>query len=274
MEWNPDDYARNSAAQLAWATELIARLELSGDQAVLDVGCGDGKISAAFAGVVPAGFVLGVDNCAAFVDYAQRHYPPARYPHLRFELMDARQLQCDRQFHLIFSNATLHWVDDHPAFLAGCARLLVPGGRLVISCGGAGNAADVVAVMERLIRAPRWAACFAGFTFPYFFYSAHDYVRWLPEAGLFADRAELVEKDMTHAGRDGLAGWIRTTWMPYTQRVPAELREEFVYACVDAYLRTHPLDSAGRSHVRMVRLEVEAHIYLYGTPKRQEKAAA
>jgi trans-aconitate 2-methyltransferase len=259
MIWNPEDYAKNSKAQLVWAKELMDRLKLDGDEALLDVGCGDGKITAAFAEAVPAGFVLGVDNSPAFVDYARRHYPSSVYPNLRFERMDARELAYTRRFDIIFSNAVLHWVDDHRAFLQGCARLLKPHGRLIVSCGGAGNAADIIAVMEELIQEPRWAPFFADFPFPYAFYSPADYERWLPEAGLAASRLRLVEKDMTHQGQDGLAGWIRTTWLPYTQRVPEDAREDFIGECVRRYLRRNPLDDTGRSHVRMVRLEVQAH---------------
>ncbi|MDD5093251.1 MAG: methyltransferase domain-containing protein [Dehalococcoidia bacterium] len=260
MDWNPEDYARNSGAQLAWAREFISRLNLAGNEALLDVGCGDGKVTAEFATVVPQGFVLGIDSSSAFIDYARLHYPPSLYPNLQFEQMDARELAHTRRFDVIFSNATLHWVEDHRAFLLGCARLLKPQGRLIISCGGQGNAADVFAVIDELIREPRWAPHFEDFSFPYFFYSPSKYERWLTEAGFHPMRLELVEKDMTHHGREGLAGWIRTTWMPYTHRVPADKREKFIFECVDGYLKKHPVDKLWCSHVKMVRLEVEAHI--------------
>jgi trans-aconitate 2-methyltransferase len=259
MEWNPEDYARNSSAQLGWANELIARLHLAGDEALLDVGCGDGKITAAFAAAVPHGFVLGVDSSLAFIAYARAHYPPAANPNLRFEQMDARRLQSERRFDLIFSNAVLHWVDDHRAFFSGCARLLKPGGRLVVSCGGAGNAAGIVAAMDGLIAKERWSAYFTDFVFPYHFNSTVGYPEILAETGFTPTRLELVEKDMTHTGRDGLAGWVRTTWMPYTHCVPENLREDFIAEAVDAYLARQPLDAQGRSHVRMVRLEIEAN---------------
>ena len=259
MEWDPEDYAKNSSAQLVWARELISRLALKGDENILDVGCGDGKITAEFAAAVPRGSLLGIDSSAAFVDYAREHYPPAAFPNLHFEQMDARRIRTDQTFDLIFSNAVLHWVDDHPAFLAGCARALKPGGRLIVSCGGAGNAAEVISELAELIRQPRWAAYFSGFQVPYHFYSTDPYQAWLPEAGFSTTRLELVEKDMVHPGREGLAGWIRTTWLPYTARLPEDQREEFIDAVVDAYLSTRPLDDLGRSHVRMVRLEVEAY---------------
>ncbi|HEX2623263.1 MAG TPA: methyltransferase domain-containing protein, partial [Phototrophicaceae bacterium] len=70
MQWNPQDYAKNSGAQLGWARELITKLNLKGDEALLDVGCGDGKITAELARAVPDGFVLGVDSSPDFVAYA------------------------------------------------------------------------------------------------------------------------------------------------------------------------------------------------------------
>lgn len=257
-KWNPEDYAENSSAQLVWAKELIAKLHLQGNETLLDVGCGDGKITAEFAAAVPHGFVLGVDNSQEFIDYAQRHYPSRQYANLQFLTMDARKLTASRQFDIIFSNATLHWVDDHRVFLAGCSRLLSPQGRLIISCGGAGNAAEMLDVIDRLIHGQRWGHYFTTFTFPYFFYSDAQYAHWLPEAGLCPQRLELVEKDMTHQGSEGLAGWLRTTWMPYTDCVPQELREAFISDIVQDYLSVHPLDALGQSHIKMIRLEVEA----------------
>ena len=82
----------------------------------------------------------------------------------------------------------------------------------------------------------------------------------LREAGLKPVRVELLPKDMQQAGRAGLAGWVRTTWLPYTQRVPEPLREQFILELVDSYLDRHPLDIHGFAHVPMVRLEVEAAV--------------
>ena len=69
---------------------------------------------------------------------------------------------------------------------------------------------------------------------------------------------ELIPKDMVHDGAKGLAGWIRTTWMPYTHRVPEGMRSEFVDDAVANYVAKHPLDGNGKVHLAMVRLEVEA----------------
>jgi trans-aconitate methyltransferase len=68
----------------------------------------------------------------------------------------------------------------------------------------------------------------------------------------------MLPKDMIHKGPPGLAAWVRTTWMPYTQRVPERLRAAFIDEIVSRYVQDHPLDGQGDVHLRMVRLEVEA----------------
>ena len=69
---------------------------------------------------------------------------------------------------------------------------------------------------------------------------------------------KLASKDATYTGAEGLATWLRTTWLPFVQRVPENLREEFIAAVTQRYLVKHPPDAEGNVHVRMVRLEIEA----------------
>ncbi|MEB3281142.1 MAG: hypothetical protein VKK42_19675 [Lyngbya sp.] len=152
----------------------------------------------------------------------------------------------------------LHWVDDHLAFLRGVARALKNSGRLIISCGGQGNAAGVLQVFSDLVCQVPWRSYFKSFHNPYFFYGLDEYESWLQKTGLKILRLELVPKDMIHNGKAGLAGWIRTTWMPITQPVPEEQREDFIASFVESYLERFPLDECGLVHVQMVRLEVDA----------------
>ncbi len=63
---------------------------------------------------------------------------------------------------------------------------------------------------------------------------------------------------MIHGGAEALGAWIRTTWMPILGRLPEGRRANFIAAVVARYLRAHPPDAQGRTHVAMVRLEVEA----------------
>ncbi len=258
VAWDPAAYAAHSASQFAWARELLARLKLRGDEHILDVGCGDGKISAEIARALPSGSVTGVDASPEMIRYARRRFPRVNVPNLEFSVMDARHIRFRSHFDVVFSNAALHWVDDHQAFLRGVAAVLSPGGRLMVSCGGKGNAQEVFVALRNEMRRERWRPSFRKLERPYFFFSPDDYRKWLPRFGFHINHVSLADKEMVWPGREGLAAWLRTTWLPYTQRVPEAGREDFIAAVVERYVARHPLDSAGRVHVRMVRLEIEA----------------
>jgi len=259
--WNAAEYAANSAVQQSWAQELIAKLKLRGDEHVLDVGCGDGKITAELARAVPRGSVTGVDASMEMIAFAQKKFPPAKVSNLKFEITDARKIgggKTASRFDLVFSNAALHWVDDHETILRGAAAVLKPGGRLAVSCGGKGNAHDVFLALRPEMRRPRWREFFRRMPMPYYFYSPSDYEKWLPKFGFKIHALKLAPKDATYAGADGLATWLRATWLPFVQRVPENLREDFIAAVTQRYLARHPPDAGGQVHVRMMRLEIEA----------------
>lgn len=148
MRWDASDYAQNATAQYVWAQSLLERLALNGDEAILDLGCGDGRITSEIA-TQHAGRVVGIDSSPEMVRLAADRY--AAQSGLEFWVMDAIALQFDTEFDLIFSNAVLHWVKDHQAVLAGMKRALRAGGRMVLSMGGKGNAAGPLSVMDNLI---------------------------------------------------------------------------------------------------------------------------
>ncbi len=257
--WDPADYQRNSSAQQAWARELIGRLRLQPHERVLDIGCGDGKVTAEIAGLLSAGSVVGVDNSAEMIRFARLEFPTVRCPNLRFEVADARELHFESEFDAVFSNAALHWIVDHRPVLAGISRALRPGGRMLLQMAGQGNAAGILSVLDEMLPTREWHEFFGDdFAFPYGFYGPQEYGPWLAEAGLQVQRVELIPKDMVHADADAMAGWIRTTWLPYTEHVPVELRPAFVAEIVDRYVSRNPPDAAGQIHLRMVRLEAEA----------------
>ena len=288
-KWNAADYAANSAVQQSWARELITRLNLRGGERVLDVGCGDGKVTAELANAVPRGFVVGIDASAEMIGFARKAFSARKFPNLKFQICDARKIKPETitsnaehrtpniepmgiartrtisafdvrcsMFDVVFSNAALHWVDDHQAILRGMASVLKSGGRLIVSCGGKGNAQEVFVILRPELRSKHWGKFFRKMPRPYFFYAPEDYEKWLPKFGFKIKVLKLVSKDVTYAGADGFAAWLRTTWLPYVQRVPENLREEFITATTRRYLAKHPPDAEGKVHVRMVRLEIDA----------------
>lgn len=256
--WNAKDYAQHSQGQQVWARELISKSQLKGTQSVLDLGCGDGKVTAELAAGLPAGKVTGVDYSPDMIATATETFPPSQYPNLSFAVMDATQIRFAGTFDLVFSNAALHWVKDHKAVNAGLYACLKPGGRILLQMGGHGNAAGILQTLQALQAEPAWSDYFTDFAFPYTFPSVEDYRILLADAGFKAKRIELLPKTMEHADAAALAGWIRTAWLPYTSRIPENQRDRFIQAVVRHYLTQTPLDTNGKAYVDMVRLEIEA----------------
>ena len=256
--WDAKDYAAHSSAQQVWARELIEKLDLQGDEIVLDIGCGDGKVTAEIASHLPDGSVVGVDNSMDMIRTAQSGFGGPEFGNVSFQAADASDLPFENRFDIVFSNAALHWVRNHTPVLKGIFQSLKAGGRILLQMGGQGNAAAVISLMDSMITTGTWRKYFENFQFPYGFHHPKDYKTWLDAAGFQSVDAKLIPKDMRYDDRAGLAGWIRTTWLPYTQRVPDQDREAFINELADRYIHQYPPDSAGGIVIKMVRLEVKA----------------
>jgi trans-aconitate methyltransferase len=257
--WNAEDYAKNSANQFQWAKELIPKLKLQGNETLLDIGCGDGKITAEIAKCLPSGRAVGVDSSEKMINLANNTFTQKDYPNLSFQVMDARKLTFQAEFDRAFSNAALHWVVDQKAVLDGVQRSLKSGGRLLFQMAGKGNAKDVLIIIKKLAAVEPWKGFFRKMTFPYGFYDPKEYRAFLKQAGLVAERVELFPKDMKFNGAGGLAGWVRTTWLPFTDKIPGELRPKFEQEIINRYLEKHPADAGGTVHVGAMRIEAEAY---------------
>lgn len=136
--WDADTYDRVSDPQVRWAMPVIDRLELTGEEWVLDAGCGSGRVTELL--LERAAGVVGVDADPEMVVKArERLQGRARILQRGLEWMTF-----DEPFDAIFSNAVLHWIPDHDVVFARMHDALVPGGRISLQCGGHGNIAHVL----------------------------------------------------------------------------------------------------------------------------------
>jgi trans-aconitate 2-methyltransferase len=258
FEWDACDYANHSNAQQKWAKELISRIILKGNEFLLDIGCGDGKVTAEIASYLQAGFVMGIDSSKEMIALANKQFPSDVYPNLSFLCQDARKLSFHQKFDVIFSNAVLHWVLDHRPVLKGIYRSLKTCGRVVVQMGGKGNASQIIEVVDEIMKQSEWKEYFENFAFPYGFYAPEEYEPWLQESGFVVVNLELKPKDMVHENELEFKGWFRTTWLPYLHRVPFDERESFIDVVTEKYLQINPPDQEGKIHTGMQRLEFVA----------------
>src|SRR5262245_28750447 len=118
-EWDAQAYNRVSALQQWLAEESLACLSLHGDERVLDLGCGDGKVTAEIARRLPRGSVMGVDASQVMIAFAAQKFPGTTYPNVTFRVADAAQLAFGAEFDLVVSFNCLHWLRDQAAALRG-----------------------------------------------------------------------------------------------------------------------------------------------------------
>jgi trans-aconitate 2-methyltransferase len=134
-DWDAATYDRVSDVQFTWALEQLERLSLTGDEVVLDAGCGSGRVTALLVDRVPRGRVYGVDVAPSMAAHAAQ----ALADRATILCQDLVALDLPEPVDVAFSNATFHWVKDHDALFAALHRSTKPGGRLLAQCGGKGN---------------------------------------------------------------------------------------------------------------------------------------
>jgi len=126
-------YRQYSSCQQGLVQELSDFRHLNESDRVLDVGCGDGRITSQIARRVIKGKVIGIDLSEAMVHLAQSSFPFEKYPNLEFFVENVEEL-CfpDDSFHSIFSFNCLHWVRKGKKALSQMTRCLEPGGCITI----------------------------------------------------------------------------------------------------------------------------------------------
>ena len=121
-EFDGGKYEKASAHQKEWGMKLVEELDLQGTEAVLDLGCGDGSLTARIAELALRGEVVGIDASRSMIDTARGK----KSENLSFLLEDINGLDFLERFDIVFSNATLHWIKDHKKLLANVHRALRP----------------------------------------------------------------------------------------------------------------------------------------------------
>jgi trans-aconitate 2-methyltransferase len=221
-DWDAGTYDRVSGPQQRWAAEQLERLGLSGDEVVLDAGCGSGKITAELAKRVPRGTVYGVDAAPSMV----RHAQDALGDRATIMCQDLAELALPEPVDVVFSNATFHWIPDHDALFAALHRNMKPGARLVAQCGGRGNIDRFRRLSDQVATEEPFAPYFADWQRPWNYATAEDTAERLRRAGF--DHVECWLEDRP-TELDEPRSFITTVCLVrHLDPLPEDLREPFV----------------------------------------------
>ena len=234
-EWNASGYQAVSSLQEAMATEQLARVTLGARDRVLDIGCGNGKITAAIASRIPEGFVLGVDPSQNMIAFAREHYDSAAHPNLRFELGDARNLTYAQEFDRVVSFNAIHWVPEQAAVLRSVRSALKPDGQALLRFVPEGARKCLEDVIEDVCRLPQWAHCFEAGRKPYVHPAPEAYRALAEQNGLKVLQLEVEDKAWDFGSRQAFFDFCHVTFAEWTRFLPETEWTAFITEVLDRY---------------------------------------
>jgi trans-aconitate 2-methyltransferase len=151
LEWDASTYDSLELPHRRWGRDALARLSLQGDETVLELGCGSGRDSERLLEALPRGRLVAVDGSQQMLEQLRTRLGDGG-GHLEVLHRDLREpLRLRGPFDAVISVATLHWLPDHQHVFDELARVVRPGGRLVIEGGGHGNITGFLRTLEGLV---------------------------------------------------------------------------------------------------------------------------
>jgi trans-aconitate 2-methyltransferase len=234
-EWDAADYARISGLQQVMAEEALALLDLNGSERILDVGCGNGKITAEIAARDPQGSVLGVDPSHEMIAFASSNYLPGIRPNLRFATGDARQLPYRNEFNLVVSFNALHWIPQQDEALRSICSALKSGSRAQLRLVPKGQRKSLENMLEETRTSERWARYYQDFHDPYLHLTPEEYAALAEQCGLQVVRLHTGDKAWDFGSRCAFFAFGSVTFVEWTRRLPEQERPAFINDVLDRY---------------------------------------
>lgn len=226
-EWDAQTYDRVSDPQYKWGLEVLGRLDLAGNEFVMDAGCGSGRVTAKLLERLPHGRVLCVDASEQMIEKARE----ALGDRADYLVADLSELEVPERVDVIFSTATFHWVLDHDRLFSRLHAALKPGGRLVAQCGGEGNVAKHARAIVEVATGPEFIDHFQGLEMMWNFAPADATEERLRDAGFADVRCWLEDKPVQPENPYDFTTTV--TMGPHLSRLPEELRRQFAEAVLE-----------------------------------------
>lgn len=241
MQWDSAAYLRFKAERTQPSIDLVKRIDLEQPRKLLDVGCGPGNSTQVLADAFPNALrIIGIDSSPEMIEAAKDDHPD-----MEFRICDALNLPSlgEDGFDVVFSNACIQWIPNHPKLLREMMQLLRPGGILAVQIP-INQKEPIHQIIQALAAGEKWKAHFPS---PRIFYqlTVSEYYDLLGE---ITDSFELWETVYMHAmlSHDAIMEWYRGTGLrPYLAALTPELQQEFEKDVLDGVKQAYPVQKDG-----------------------------
>lgn len=253
-QWDPKNFEETSQWAKFSAYDALQKVDWQGDEVVLDVGTGDGKIAAYMALQAPKGSIVGIDPSETMIVFAKEHYPSEKFSNLHFVIGSAITYQPKEHFDLITSFTALHLEPNQKQALQHFSHWLKLKGKLLLKFPiGDGFAG----ALEETIHLPQWSQYFKDFHSGWYFSTKEDYENFLSDLGFQIVCIENQTLDECYNSPTELGNAVRV-WLPHIQKVPLEKQDLFLEELLRDFLQRVPPDEHGKVHHYEPTLFVEA----------------
>lgn len=232
--WKASSYAKNSGVQEEGVKRLFDFRELDGCKRILDIGSGDGKITAQIAKANPEAKVIGIDASKQMVTFAKRAFPHSVHSNLRFYQTKLEEASFQEPFDYVVAFYVMHWIKNKQEAFAYVRKNLVPGGKAFFIA--ARSLEDNIEFAESLAEAKEaFSSDFEGFVTDYCVASLGQYRRALLHAGFVIDRLQYERRSEVFANLAKFKNWLMQ-WLPEVKHLPLEKRQPFMQFLLIRYL--------------------------------------
>ena len=254
-DWDASRYHRVARPHAAWGANVLDRLDLRGDEAVLDAGCGSGRVTLQLVERLPRGTVIAADHSESMLAEARNTLAgyADRVTFIQVDLLDIHE-KLDRQVQVIFSTAVFHWIQDHPRLFSALRRVLESRGKLVAQFGGGTNLQRFMRAADAVASREPFTSMLDGKALWRYYATPEETEARLLQAGFKDPRAWLEPSSQTFTDPAALADFCRGVVLSNHMAVlPDNLRQAFADQVVDEIAQRER-----RLSLDYVRLNVDA----------------
>ena len=220
-DWDSKHYKKHATVQQSVALRIIEGLKFSGNEQVLDIGCGDGKVTSKIAELIPDGQVIGMDVSVNMICEAQLTY--AHIPNLSFVQKDVQSFTFDQKFDLVTSFFALHWVANHELVLGNIKAVLNKGGKIIFIMPVGGDKR-----IGKVFGREPWKSCIKHKPEQFGHISIDRYHQLLDQFCFTKEKVEIVELTHIFKTLQDLSNYFMT-WLPYYTGLPQERCQQLAH---------------------------------------------
>lgn len=256
--WNGKAYSENSLWQFELANEVLQMFSFKGNEKVLDIGCGDGRITTLIAKEkVPRGAVWGVDMSGSMIQTAIEK--SSNEKNVIFQEGLAESFYIHESFDIIVSFSALHWVVDQKAAWENIRKHLKIGGHALVSLNPPPRNKEFAEAIANVMQSSLFAPFFSNFVEKSIMseLSLHEYQEVVIRTGLRVDHFTQHARHLTFASKEACVGNVQS-WLPHVAQLPIELQHPFVDEVITRFLENSHQNDSGQVILKYTNFIVKA----------------